>query len=74
MLNVLFNVVFITWDCTIAYVIDDKMCTGVLVEKILTKGNWSTWRKTCPSVTFSTTNLILRNFGSESGLRGDRKF
>ena len=39
---------------------------------ILTGGNWSARRKTCPNATFSTSNLIPNDLGSNPHLRGDR--
>ena len=37
---------------------------------LLTWGNQSTGRRTCPSVTLSTTNLTPTDRGSNPGLRG----
>ena len=37
-----------------------------------TGGNQSTWRKTCPISTFSTTNLTLNGRGWNPGLQADR--
>jgi hypothetical protein len=38
----------------------------------LTGENRSTWRKTCPSATFSTTNPTWTDPGLNLGLHGDR--
>jgi hypothetical protein len=39
---------------------------------ILTRGNWRTRSKTCPSATWSTINLTLTGLGSNPSLRGQR--
>jgi hypothetical protein len=39
---------------------------------IPTGGNRNTWRKTCPSTTFSTINLGGTDPGSNLGLRGEK--
>jgi len=38
---------------------------------ILTRVNWSTWRKTCPSAILSTTNLLRTSLGLNSGLHSE---
>ena len=39
-----------------------------ITDGILTRENWSTWRKTCPVATSSTTNCFWRRLGLNMGV------